>query len=106
MSRPFLDLGARAERHRQAATAYKRAIRHLELLPPDNTPLADLWLGKTLEREDIEKLQRDLAQADADAPIPPKKLAELYDSMPVDIRYRVEDAVVSMAPGEADALSG
>jgi hypothetical protein len=75
----FLDLGARAERHRQASASYKRMIRRLERLPPMAKRIEELAEGDPMY-EAVQRLEVELGETDAAAPVPPRRIA-----------YRVED---------------
>lgn len=69
----FLDFGGRAERHRKASVDYKKALRRFEFHAPFGaTRLADL--GEE-DRVFFRDMQRTLADIDASAPIPPRRIA-------------------------------
>lgn len=67
-----LDLGARAEAHRQAASHYKQLLRSFERLGPE--------VGGTGNRAELTTtlttLENRLSEVDASAPIVPKRLAQ------------------------------
>jgi hypothetical protein len=79
-----LDLGGRAERHRQAAVAYKRLLRVLERVPPALGAIPQPGQDNELARE-LKQLELQLAEADAAAPIVPARLAGRIESLPVHI---------------------
>jgi hypothetical protein len=81
----FLDLGARAERHRQAAVVYKRMLRRLERLPPERISLAQLSTENLELAQDIKQLEAELGEADATAPVVPRGLAERIESLPIEL---------------------
>lgn len=70
----FLDLGARAERHRQASASYKRMIRRLERLPPVTKKIEELAEGDPIY-DAVERLEVELGETDAAAPVPPRRIA-------------------------------
>ena len=61
-----LDLGARAEAHRQAASHYKQLLRSFERLSSDVA---------RLPADTLTNLENRLSEVDASAPIVPKRLA-------------------------------
>jgi hypothetical protein len=77
----FLDLGGRAERHRQAAVSYKTILRKLERLPPDPVPLAELADENKALAEVVEQLEAGLADVDGAAPVVPRRLAHRVESL-------------------------
>ncbi|HEY8543899.1 MAG TPA: SLATT domain-containing protein [Acidimicrobiales bacterium] len=62
-----LNLGARAEAHRQAAGHYKQLLRSFERLAPD---------GGRVATDVLTTLENRLSEVDAGAPIVPKRLAQ------------------------------
>ena len=82
----FLDLGGRAERHRKATVDYKKALRRLEATSVKPAGLDEL---PAAESDLIEELQRTLANIDASAPIPPRRIAECIARMDVEPRSSV-----------------
>ena len=70
----FLDLGARAERHRQAAASYKRMLRRLERFPPLTTKIESLSKADRTYKT-ILRLERELGETDSAAPVPPRRIA-------------------------------
>ena len=66
-----LDLGARAEAHRQAASHYKQLLRSFERLAPD---------GGRVPADTLTTLENRLSEVDASAPIVPKRLAAQEES--------------------------
>jgi hypothetical protein len=82
----FLDLGGRAERHRKATVDYKKALRGLEATSVKPARLDEL---PAAESDLIEELQTTLANIDASAPIPPRRIAERIARMDVEPRSSV-----------------
>lgn len=62
-----LNLGGRAEAHRQAASHYKQLLRSFERLSPD---------GGRVPADTLTTLENRLSEVDASAPIVPKRLAQ------------------------------
>jgi hypothetical protein len=62
-----LNLGGRAEAHRQAASHYKQLLRSFERLAPEG--------GRT-PADTLTTLENRLSEVDASAPIVPKRLAQ------------------------------
>jgi hypothetical protein len=62
-----LNLGGRAEAHRQAASHYKQLLRSFERLAPD---------GGRVPADTLTTLENRLSEVDASAPIVPKRLAQ------------------------------
>jgi hypothetical protein len=73
----FLDLGGRAERHRQAATEYKGLLRRFERLSERRAAQSVCGqIDKNALCTLIDSLQTELQTVDAKAPVPPKGLAQ------------------------------
>ncbi len=88
----FLDLGARAERHRQAAVKYKEILRTFERMSPDVGALPTSGSADALTA-DLEALESRLAQIDGTAPVVPKRLAQRIEAQPVPIATTLEQLV-------------
>jgi hypothetical protein len=73
----FLNLGARAEAHRRAATAYKKVLREFE--GTIGSRQAD---GEKLSDGDLTSLKALLDDADGGAPIVPETLGHDVDTQP------------------------
>ena len=81
----FLDLGARAERHRQASASYKRMIRRLERLPPVAKRIDELAEGDPMY-DAVQRLEVELGETDAAAPVPPRRIADrVEERLPVEL---------------------
>lgn len=101
-----LDLGGRAERHRQAAVEYKRLVRTFERISPDRRDIPRA--GQTGEFAALlETLATRIGDADAAAPILPTRLARHVESLPITVTGdsgRV-GAVSDLAVGTHDAAA-
>jgi hypothetical protein len=83
----FLDFGGRAERHRKAAVEYKKALRRFELYPPFGaTQVAGL---PEKDRAFFNEMRRTLADIDASAPIPPRRIAKRIEERGQVVRESV-----------------
>jgi hypothetical protein len=76
----FLDLGSRAERHRQAAISYKRLLRSFERVPASGQPLSEVR-----DDNELQRLQAELAEADGAAPVVPRRIAETVEERPMEV---------------------
>jgi hypothetical protein len=85
----FLDLGARAERHRQAAIDFKKILRTFERIP---SSVGDLRSIKDDSEEGrvLQQLEAALMEADRRAPVVPKRLGDKVEAMPVDVVRQAE----------------
>jgi hypothetical protein len=92
----FLDLGARAERHRQAATAYKRLLRVFERVPVSDDRLPAIGDDGELTHI-LRRLQAELAEVDGAAPVVPRRLAERVEARPIDVARTARE----LAPPQA-----
>jgi hypothetical protein len=82
----FLDLGSRAERHRQAAVAYKKLLRKFERIPvsEERTP-------ETAQDGDVAgalgRLEEELSEVDGAAPVVPRGIASRVEGRPMEIAH-------------------
>jgi hypothetical protein len=79
----FLDLGARAERHRQSAVEYKALLRRFERLTErrsGSSPCGDM--DDTALCSLVEELESELTQIDGKAPVVPARLAADIEGLP------------------------
>jgi hypothetical protein len=83
----FLDLGARAERHRIAGAKYKAVIRHMEQMGIGTMP------GPGLDAPAVTDLRKDLDTLEEEMPVVPPSV---YDS--VEARYRDNVFIDSVVP--------
>lgn len=73
----FLDLGSRAERHRQAANDYKVLLRQFEWISARRSQRStDAGLSDDEYRAWIEQVQEELRTVDTKAPVVPLRLAD------------------------------
>lgn len=82
----FLDLGGRAERHRQAANEYKGLLRQFERL--SERRVLDAVCGPMDDKELcswIANVQDALRVVDDKAPVAPWRLAKSIERLPLDI---------------------
>jgi hypothetical protein len=80
----FLDLGARAEKHRQAAVSYKRLLRQFERIPPSHEKLPDIGDKSELARA-LQELEAELAEVDSVAPVVPRRMAARVEARPMEV---------------------
>jgi len=80
----FLDLGSRAERHRQAAISYKRLLRWFERVPVENVELPVIGDDGELTRF-LRRLQAELAEVDGAAPVVPRGIARKVEQRPLEV---------------------
>jgi hypothetical protein len=80
----FLDLGSRAERHRQAAISYKRVLRSFERIPASDHKLSEVRDDSQPGRE-LQRLQAELAEVDGAAPVVPRRIAEKVEDRPMEV---------------------
>jgi len=80
----FLDLGSRAERHRQAAISYKRVLRSFERIPASDQKLSEVRDDSQPGRE-LQRLQAELAEVDGAAPVVPRRIAEKVEDRPMEV---------------------
>jgi hypothetical protein len=100
----FLDLGGRAESHRQAAVAYKDILREFEEafgLKGDRPP--------SIDREKLSKLKSRLCEVDRAAPTVPVKRGSKIEQQDYDFATKAEELAAGVArarlakPGVAPA---
>jgi hypothetical protein len=81
----LLNLGGRTESHRRSATAYKRLVRELERIAPSKERLVDLSNDSELCTR-INKLERQIADADSQSILPPRSVARLFANSTLRVR--------------------
>ena len=86
----FLDLGARAEQHRQAAVRYKQLLRSFERISPDVGKLPRVGESDAMSQR-LDDLEKRLAEADAAAPVVPAGLAAEIEGQPVEVVDTAKD---------------
>jgi hypothetical protein len=86
----FLDLGGRAEQHRQAAVRYKQALRSFERISPKLGALPEVGASDDLSKR-LDELEKTLAEADAAAPVVPARLARKVESRPAVVVTTAEE---------------
>ena len=89
-----LNLGARAEAHRLAASSYKVLLRMFERLSPDVGRLPPIGADDALSTA-LKEIETRIADVDASAPIVPARVAQREESKQVVI---VTEAVKLVGP--------
>jgi len=93
----FLDLGSRAERHRQAAISYKRLLRSFERIPASDHKLSEVRDDSEPGRE-LQRLQAELGEVDGAAPVVPRRIAEEVEARPIEIVLKASELAPSRTP--------
>ena len=96
----FLNLGARAEQHRQAANAYNKLLRSFERIPASPEALPKLGDDSPLSRE-LRQFEAELAEVDTAAPVVPEGLAKEVESRLV----KIATTACEMAPAPDDVAA-
>ena len=93
----FLDLGARAERHRIAGVKYKVVIRRIEQLGIGTIS------GLGLDAPVVTEIRRSLDSLEEEMPVVPPSV---YDSVEAKYRHKAFIDSVGSPPGPVEAAKG
>lgn len=87
----FLDLGARAERHRQSATEYKALLRRFERLNEQRASGSPCRVTDTELCAVVSELETELDRVDSRAPVVPERLTARIESRQSDYVEQARD---------------